>query len=185
MLADELGVSRVPVREALKALIAEGLVMPRPRTWAVVREFSPRDVADVLEIREAFERLAFRLAAIRCTSEGLDLLRGALDTELRAAERGDAVTARRSAADFHEIVVELADNHLLREVWELTRSRMRFLLGQHDDLMRVADEHADLYDAIARRDLDAVDRLSAAHLETSNELRLAHERAGPLPPASS
>ncbi|MGW2221768.1 GntR family transcriptional regulator, partial [Nonomuraea sp. NPDC001684] len=66
-LATELGVSRVPVRDALATLAAEGLVTLRPRTWAVVREFTARDVADLVEVRSAFEAVTFQLAARRHT----------------------------------------------------------------------------------------------------------------------
>ena len=174
-LAEELGVSRVPVRDALKALAAEGLVTLRPRTWAVVSEFSAEDIADLTEVREALEGLAFRLAAQRRTEEGLTRLRAVVDDEAAAAHRDDAARARRSAAAFHEVVFDLAGNRLLREVEALTRSRMRRFLGLHDDLVQVAQEHRGLYEAIAAGDVDAVERLSAAHLTSSTALREAHE----------
>ena len=136
-LAEELGVSRVPVREALKALVTEGLVTPRPRTWAVVREFTASDIADLNEVREAFESLTFRLAAKRRTREGLGRLRQVLDNELEAARAGDAVRARRAAADFHEVVTSLAGNDLLTELERPLRSRLRWLLTQHDDLKAI------------------------------------------------
>lgn len=163
-LAEELGVSRVPVREALKTLVAEGLVTPRPRTWAVVREFTPADVADLNEVRSALEVLAFRLAANRRTREGLERLRAALETELDAARAGDAARARRAAADFHETVTAIAGNDLLFEIDGLLRSRIRWLLVQHEDLDRVAAEHQALYDAIAQRDVTRVSTLILAHM---------------------
>jgi DNA-binding GntR family transcriptional regulator len=165
-LADELGVSRVPVRDALRALATEGLVTPRPRSWAVVREFTASDVADLHEVRAALEPLAFRLAAQRRTRAGLERLRATVDAELDAAGAGDAVRARRAAADFHEIVTELAANELLGELERTMRSRMRWLLGQHGDLTAIAQEHAELYAAIADRDVARVEALAAEHLET-------------------
>lgn len=169
-LAAELGVSRVPVRDALKALVSEGLVTLRPRTWAVVREFTPSDVTDLQEVRSALEVLTFKLAAQRHTSEGLAQLHNALDAEVSAAHEGNAVVARRAAADFHETVTSLADNHLLTEVTQPIRSRLRWLLAQHDDLLRVAEEHQRLYEAIARRDVDAVGELVLQHMETGRYL---------------
>lgn len=166
-LAAELGVSRVPVRDALRTLAGEGLVTTRPRTWAVVREFTPGDVADLIEVRSAFETLTFALAAQRRTSSGLTRLRAVLDAELAAAAGGDAVTARRRAADFHETVTELAANDLLSELELTLRSRMRWLLAQHDDLLRIAREHEALYDAIADRDAAGVDALVRRHVDTS------------------
>lgn len=163
-LAAELGVSRIPVRDALRQLAAEGLVTPRPRSWAVVREFTAADVADLHEVREAFERLAFRLAVERRTRAGLAQLRDTVDRELRAAEAGDAIAARRAAADFHEVVTALAANELLNELQRTLRSRMRWLLSQHDDLVGIAREHEALYAAIADRDAARVEQLVDAHL---------------------
>ncbi|MER6605615.1 GntR family transcriptional regulator [Streptomyces sp. NPDC000927] len=176
-LAAELGVSRLPIREALRALVTEGLVTPRPRTWAVVREFTPTDIADLDEVRTALETLTFRLAAQRRTRAGLAKLRADLDAELSAAHEGDAVRARRAAADFHETVTSLADNELLNELGGTLRSRMRWLLGQHDDLVEVAEEHEDLYEAIADRDVPRVEELVMKHLVTSRSAaRRKHAR---------
>ncbi|NUT35977.1 MAG: GntR family transcriptional regulator [Hamadaea sp.] len=172
-LADELGVSRVPVREALRALIAEGLVTPRPRSWAVVREFTASDVADLLEVREAIEPLVFRLAAQRRTRDGLLALRRVVDDEKAAAHAGDAVRARRAAADFHEVVTSLAANDLLVELERPLRSRMRWVLAQHDDLVAVAAQHEGLYEAIADRDVARVDRLVAEHLAAGRGMATA------------
>lgn len=166
-LAAELGVSRLPVRDALKALVAEGLVTQRPRTWAVVREFTPSDIADLNEVRAAFEVLAFRLAAQRHTRAGLDTLRADLDAGIEAARAGDAIQARRAAADFHETVTALAANDLLSEIGQLLQSRMRWLMGQHDDLMGVAKEHEALYLAIADRDVRRVEELARQHVASA------------------
>ncbi|MBF6233750.1 GntR family transcriptional regulator [Nocardia farcinica] len=178
-LAAELGVSRLPVREALRVLVAEGLVTARPRSWAVVREFTPADVADLLEVRSAVDVLAFRLAAQRATRAGLAELRAVLDEEQAAARAGDAPRARRAAADFHETVTRLAGNDLLLELEATLRSRMRWLLGRHDDLGLVADEHERLYAAIAARDTARAEALAVAHIETSRALaaRRADTRA--------
>lgn len=173
-LASELGVSRVPVREALKQLASEGLVTHRPNTWATVREFSPSDVADLGEVRQAFDLLAFELAAQRHTREGLAALEATLEAGRRQAEAGDAVGAHRSAADFHAQVTELSGNRLLVEVGELLDSRMRWQLSQHDELDVVATEHAELFDAIAHRDVDRVRELAAHHLGTSRQQHEKH-----------
>ncbi|GAA1573216.1 GntR family transcriptional regulator [Kribbella hippodromi] len=169
-LAAALEVSRVPVREALKVLVAEGLVTLRPRSWAVVRTFTDSDIADLTEVRTALEPLAFRLAAERRTREGLDRLRRTLDDQLVAARAGDAVVARRKAADFHEIVMELASNELLIEIERPLRSRMRWLLTQHDDLMAVAGQHHELFTAIANREAEHAEWLAGEHLRHSQSL---------------
>jgi DNA-binding GntR family transcriptional regulator len=176
-LAAELGVSRLPIRDALKALVTEGLVTPRPRTWAVVREFSPTDISDLGEVRSALETLTFRLAAQRRTRAGLEKLRADLDAELEAARRGDAVQARRAAADFHQTVTSLAANELLSELECTLRSRMRWLLSRHDDLLSMAREHEHLYDAIVARDVPRVEELVLKHLEMGRSAAAAHLRS--------
>ncbi|MGY0021732.1 GntR family transcriptional regulator [Streptomyces sp. cg35] len=175
-IAAELDVSRLPVRDALRDLVNEGLVTPRPRTWAVVREFTASDISDLGEVRSALEVLAFRLAAQRRTRAGLAKLRVDLDAELAAAAKGDGAAARRAAADFHETVTELADNALLDELNETLRSRMRWLLGQHDDFAVVAGEHRELYRAIEARDVARVEELAVRHLETSETVAAEHQR---------
>jgi DNA-binding GntR family transcriptional regulator len=158
------------VRDALRTLVAEGLVTPRPRTWAVVREFTAADIADLNEVRSAFELLTFELAAQRHNRGGLERLREVVEEELAAARAGDGIRARRAAADFHERVTDLAGNELLIELGRSLRSRMRWLLAQHDDLERVADEHERLYRAIAGRDVERISELVREHLATGRAL---------------
>jgi DNA-binding GntR family transcriptional regulator len=176
-IAAEMGVSRIPVRDALKTLVAEGLATPRPRTWAVVRTFTEADIDDLIEVRSALETLAFRRAAERGSADQLAALAGDLAAERQAAADGDARAARRAGADFHETVVAMAHNGLLTELFETTRSRMRWLLGQHSDLTTMVDEHAALYRALAVRDGDLAAALAEAHLVTSHRAVQAHRRA--------
>ena len=173
-IAEEFGVSRIPVRDALKALVVAGLVTPRPRTWAVVREFSGKEIADFNEFRAAFETLAFRLAAQRRTPEGMLRLQETLEREFAAARAGDQVGARHAAADFHEAVIEVSGNQMLQEVARSTRSRMRWFLSQHDNLEEVAQQHSALCQAIAQGDIGAVDELLEAHFEFSARQHQAH-----------
>ncbi|MHC6178094.1 GntR family transcriptional regulator [Glutamicibacter endophyticus] len=175
-LAEELGVSRLPIRDALRVLVSEGLVTPRPRTWATVREFSASDVADLHEVRAALEAMTFTLAAQRHTREGLAELREVLDRELAAAANQDYTTARRAGASFHEVVIKLAGNDLLLELQSSLAPRMRWLLAQHDDLQTMAHEHELLFEAIAERDVELVKRLVEQHLNTSRG-SLADKRA--------
>jgi DNA-binding GntR family transcriptional regulator len=178
-LAQELGVSRIPVRDAIRLLAAEGLVTARPRTWAVVKEFTDDDFADLHEVRGALERLAFRRAAAGADDAGIARLRDVLEAESAAARDGDPVRARRCAADFHEVVVEISGNALLEELEGVLRSRMRWLMGQHDDLEAVAAEHRALFEAIAARDVDTVEALVDRHLDSGHDLALRH-RGGRL-----
>jgi len=163
-IAAELDVSRLPVREAIRALVAEGIVVARPRTWAVVREFTSSDIQDFAEVREAIETLIFVFAAQRHDEAGLARLRAAYDRELAAARSGDADTARTAAAEFHEIAAELAGNEMLLELIGVFVTRLRWLFGQHDDLIAMAEEHGVILAAIEARDVEALRRMIPAHL---------------------
>ncbi len=110
--------------------------------------------------------MTFRLAAQRRSKDGLARLRRVLDEELAAAERGERIPARQAAADFHETVTELAGNEVLGEIQRTLGSRMRWLLGRHEDLLTMAREHEELYRAIADRNVPRVERLVARHLRT-------------------
>ncbi|MFJ2618695.1 GntR family transcriptional regulator [Glutamicibacter sp. NPDC087344] len=166
-IATELGVSRLPVREALKTLVSEGLVTQRPRSWAVVREFTATDIADLIEVRSGLELMTFKLAAQRYTRQGLEELREVLDSELEHAQRGDMLTARREAARFHDLINSMSGNVLLYELHQNLSARMRWLMTQHDDVLGMAHEHTALYEAIAARDVAALEVLVPKHLETS------------------
>nr|WP_017204554.1 GntR family transcriptional regulator [Microbacterium barkeri] len=163
-IAAELHVSRLPVREAIRTLVAEGVVVARPRTWAVVREFTYRDIRDFAEVREAIETLIFVFAAERHDESGIARLRDAYERELAAALVDDSETARIAAAEFHEIAVELAGNEMLAELIAVFLTRLRWLFGQHDDLVAMADEHRIILDAVIARDADALRRIVPAHL---------------------
>ena len=92
------------------------------------------------------------------------------------AEAGDVAGANRCAAEFHAIVIELSGNELLGEIGALLDSRMRWQLSQHDDLAVVATEHAELFDAIARRDQALAGSLAGRHLGTSQEQHDKHSK---------
>ena len=115
--------------------------------------------------------LAFRRAAVVGIDEQLRALRRSLATEQRAASAGDVRAARQAGADFHEAVIAMAGNALLSELFGVTRSRMRWLLGQHSDLVPMAEEHAGLYQALADHDPDRAAALAQDHLVTSRPCR--------------
>lgn len=175
-IAAELDVSRLPVREAIRALVGEGVVVARPRTWAVVREFTERDIQDFGEVREAIETLIFVFAAQRHTEEGIARLRSAYEREVVAAAADDAEAARIAAAEFHEIAAGLAGNEMLSELIGVFVTRLRWLFGQHDDLPAMAEEHRVILDAVIARDEDALRILIPRHLasgQVAAENRLA------------
>lgn len=179
-IAAELNVSRLPVREAIRTLVGEGVVVARPRTWAVVREFTHRDIQDFGEVREAIETLIFVFAAERHTEEGIARLRDAYERESAAANAGEADTARIAAGEFHEICAELAGNEMLGELIGVFVTRLRWLFGQHDDLTAMAEEHRAILEAVEARDVEKLRRLVPSHLasgQAAAERRLSESTA--------
>lgn len=175
-IAAELDVSRLPVREAIRTLVSEGVVVARPRSWAVVREFTQRDIRDFAEVRESVETLIFVFAAERHDEAGIARLRDVYARELAAAQAGDAEAARMAAGEFHEVAAVLAGNDMLCELIDVFATRLRWLFGQHDDLLAMAEEHRAILEAISARDADALRRIVPAHLASGQltaQLRLA------------
>ncbi|MFT4259470.1 GntR family transcriptional regulator [Microbacterium sp.] len=179
-IATELNVSRLPVREAIKTLVSEGVVVARPRSWAVVRQFTPRDVRELGEVRQAIETQIFEFAAQRHDETGLARLQAVLDEEIDAARAGDPERARLAAGRFHEIAGHLADNAMLTELISVFATRLRWLFGQHDDLVAMAEDHRRILEALRARDVEEIRRLIPEHLakgQDEAERRLGSEYA--------
>jgi DNA-binding GntR family transcriptional regulator len=153
-LADELGVSRIPLREALRLLAAEGLVVLVPRRGVLVSPFTPADIRDLFDVRESLEVLAARLAATRANADGLRRLRRSLDAALRATGEGDELEIAARNVAFHAEIVALSGNALLESMMRPLDARLLWLFrltAEHDPL-RQCVEHEELYEAIAAKD---------------------------------
>ncbi|SJN36342.1 Transcriptional regulator, GntR family [Microbacterium esteraromaticum] len=168
-IAAELNVSRLPVREAIKVLVSEGIVVARPRTWAVVREFSIRDLQDFAEVRQAMETLAFVLATKRLDDAGIERLEELVRAEDAAAAAGDAVGARIASSTFHMTAVMLAGNAMLTELAESLITRLRWLFGQHEELRVMAGEHREIVDAMKAGDVEKLQQLIPTHLARGHD----------------
>lgn len=158
--------------------------MVKPRSWAVVREFTLRDLRDLSEIREAVETLIFVFATERHDEAGIERLRVTLEREETAAREGDVDAARTAATQFHQVATELAGNEMIDELIRAFVTRLRWLFGQHDDLLRMAAEHRSIFDAMAARDADAVRVLVRRHLREGQEAAEHRLRTSPASIAS-
>lgn len=165
-LAAELDVSRIPLREALRLLAADGLVVLVPHRGALVAPFAPSDVRDLFDVRESLEALAARLAAERTDGAGLSRLSARLDTARGATREGDRRAIAAANAGFHAEIVELAANPLLTGMMRPLEARTHWLfrLTAQRDPGRQCAEHEEMYEAIAAHDADLAARLARRHV---------------------
>ncbi|MFF2809597.1 GntR family transcriptional regulator [Streptomyces sp. NPDC058000] len=163
-LADGFGVSRVPVREAIRILLNEGVLEALSPRRIVVKEMSRRDVENLFDMREALEVLATRRATERTTPEGLNELARLLETARKATVTGRADHINRANLAYHHRIVELAGNELLAATLESLEGRLRWLFQQIDDPGALYEEHRALTEAIASRDIEAAADASLRHV---------------------
>ncbi len=172
-LAVEFGVSRVPVREAIRMLQSEGLVEVMPRRRGVfVRSLDRRQVEELFDVREALEGLAARLAARDGPSEAVGRLGRQASLAREAWSEGDTDAMSRANAEFHEQLVALAGNELLGSILEPLHGRLRWLFRLNEEPDRVCDEHEQLHAAIAAGDADRAVRVAEQHVRSSRQMVL-------------
>ncbi|WP_372346259.1 GntR family transcriptional regulator [Streptomyces sp. KL116D] len=174
-LAAELDVSRIPLREALRRLEADGLVLLVPHRGALVAPFTPADVRDLFDVRESLESLAARLAAERSDAAGLARLRARLDAARAATRDQDRAAIAAANAGFHTDIVELAANPLLTSMMRPLEARTHWLfrLTAQRDPARQCAEHEELYAAIAAGDADRAAALALDHVSDGRAESLA------------
>jgi DNA-binding GntR family transcriptional regulator len=173
--AAELGVSRVPLREALRLLEAEGLVVLVPRQGAMVASWTREDIVRLFEVREELETLAARLCATRHTESDLRRMRALLQEADRALEAGDAAATATANAGFHRAVLAACGNPLLQRMMAPLDSRVQWLfhLTKHRDTREQRDEHVRLLELIEAGDGDGAAALYRAHIAAGLEPTLA------------
>lgn len=180
-LADQLGVSRGPIREAIGRLAAEGLVAVRPRRGAVVAPLSKAEFLELYQVREAIERMAVQLAVPRVTAEQVAEL-GALNARMdAAARREDVATFFEANASFHALLLEASDNEKLQALYQQLLGQLgRYRLGSltlRGTLQRSVSEHAAILAAVKRGDADRAARLMAEHIRVPQRRANALEEA--------
>ena len=155
-LAARLGVSRTPVREAIRMLEQEGLARTLPRRGAVVGQITQSDLQDVLEVRSALEELAVRKACRSIDARQISELERAARIFAQQLRAGDLTASARADEEFHGIISTASGNVRLAEFLEDIRSRaFRYRMedlkneGSHDDLIR---QHALILEALRERD---------------------------------
>lgn len=169
-VATDLGISRVPVREAIAMLEAEGLLTSVPRRGVLVKRLQVKDVEDLFDIREALEGLAAGLAARRAQPADLRRIRWVLSEARVAADENDHSALSAANLQFHGAVSELAGNPALSSMLEVVGVRLRWDSVPDRDAVKVLHEHEQLLDAIGSGDADRASRLATEHVQ---QIRMA------------
>ena len=123
-LAEKLGVSRTPIREAIRKLELEGLVLMIPRKGAEVAKISEKSLRDVLEVRRSLEELAIELACQRMSEEDIDNLQKAQDDFKAAISEGDAMKIAETDEHYHDVIYEGTQNAKLIQMLNNLREQM-------------------------------------------------------------
>ena len=182
-LAEQYGISRTPLREALKVLASEGLVTLKPRRGCYVTEISERDLDEVFAVMSMLEGECARSSATKASAADLERLR-AIHTDLEnAAAAGDIDGFFEANQAFHHAIQEIADNRWLlhviedlRKVIKLSRHHSLFSEGRLEQSLA---EHRGILDALLARDATAAETRMREHIRSGRQAlaRIARTRA--------
>ena len=172
-LAQKLGVSRTPIREAIRMLEQEGLAVTIPRKGAQVAKMTEKDLQDVLEIRDALDELAVSMACQRMTLELLLELKESMKDFEIATRSGDVRKIVEADEAFHNVIYRMADNPKLETIVnnmreQTYRYRYEYVKG-NSTYNQLIDEHAKIIAGFEKKDSEYVKAIMHTHLENQIE----------------
>lgn len=167
-LAQQLGVSRTPVREAIRKLEIEGLVVMSPRKGAEVASITEKQLKDVLEVRKALEELAVEMACRRITKEDIKGLQIAHQEVKKLAGKKELSGLVRADMTFHDVIYKAADNEQLIQILnklrqQMYRYRMEYL-KQYENHDLIVAEHEVIFEAVCDRNEKAATEAIRMHI---------------------
>jgi DNA-binding GntR family transcriptional regulator len=156
-LAEQLGVSRLPVREALIQLEADGLAVRQRGRGTFVPSLSADDVREVYSLRAALEALAFRLAREHLSDENIQSLQALINKMEQAAAAGNVTKLSALEVEFHGLIVRLSGHRRVLSVWnsmivQIQLLSVRVIDTLYADLEIVPERHRKLLDALVNGD---------------------------------
>lgn len=173
-LANDIGVSRTPIREAIRKLEKEGLVTIEPRRGAYASQISTEDMVEILEVRQNMEGLAAFFAASRMSDEQMAALKEVSKLYNDAVQSGDMQEMIKHDTKFHRIIVESCNNKVLVQMIEqLQELVLRFRYIYYDNFRRaenMPDEHFAILNAIETGDAEAARAAADVHIDRLKEL---------------
>jgi DNA-binding GntR family transcriptional regulator len=168
-LSLELGVSRMPVREALRLLAAEGVVTIEPRRGATVTVYSYAQAQELVEVRATLEALNAKLAAKRHDPAQIAKLQRILDAGSAIGAESDMVLVQQENANFHDALAEVAANSVLSDMVRSLRDRTAVIFAPHaaKRAKQNWEEHAAILQAVIAGDAELAALLSARHVHSA------------------
>ena len=177
-IAEQMGISRTPIREALRELAAKGFVKMVPNQGIIVSSDSIEDIREVIQIRGVLEGLAARLAATLMTKEQLDQLEILLRKMEIFARKNNPMDFGDVDAEFHNIIVNSSGNHRLMQMRKnITEQAHRYRIKSlhvFGRLTRSTEEHQKMYDALKKKDSEKADKACQEHIENTLKNILSH-----------
>lgn len=177
-LADRLGVSRTPIREAIRKLELEGLVVMIPRKGAQVARITEKNLKDVLEVRRALDILAVQLACQRMTEADKAELKAACEEFADIVKNNNTKDITEADVHFHDIINKSTGNdRLIQLVNNLAEQMYRYRLEYIKDASyhhRLVEEHEEIYTAIVNRDEERAAKAAVLHVDNQERTILKH-----------
>jgi len=176
-LATKLGVSRTPIREAIRMLEHEGLAVTIPRKGAQVAKMTEKDLQDVLEVRDALDALAVVCACNRMTSGQFVELKEAMKAFEDAIKVDDVRSIVEADEAFHDVIYEATSNPKLQNIVNSAREQMyryRYEYIKNPSVyQQLVDEHRAIVEGFDRRDVDFLKDIMHTHL--ANQINAVRE----------
>ena len=179
-LANRLGVSRTPIREAIRKLELEGLVTMIPRRGAEVAQITEKSMKDVLEVRRTLDALSAELACERISPEEEESLKKACQDFENAVKTKDAKVIAKADVALHDIIAAATGNQRLIQLInnlaeQMYRYRFEYIkdASQHE---RLIQEHRVIYESIVKKDTEAAAEMAKVHIDNQEKAVIARIR---------
>lgn len=179
-LANRLGVSRTPIREAIRKLELEGLVTMIPRRGAEVAQITEKSMKDVLEVRRTLDALSAELACERISKEEEEALKQACLNFEAAVKTKDTKAIAKADVAIHDIIAAATGNQRLIQLInnlaeQMYRYRFEYIkdASQHE---RIIEEHRIIYESIVKKDKEAAAEMAKTHIDNQEKAVIARIR---------
>ena len=174
-LSEQLGVSRTPVREAIRIEL-EGLVVMLPRKGAYVANISKKDLMDILEVRVGLEGLAAYCATDRMTKDHIKKLETISKELEEAVYKNDVETMLAKDEEFHTLIFEATGNKrlisMMINIWETVYRFRLMYMSDYSSAVNIVDEHKKIIEAFKKGKANLAEKLAKEHIELAQQFMI-------------